>query len=145
MFTQVSIQLLVPTTVFYLIITQCKLVSTGVEDSSFIKWTNVDMKNDTWPGIKNLIGKDPCAENMKYCMELATIVKAREKADALRKDCELDAAVKYPNGTSRQVCWIRQKSASFSFQGKKTTYEAQFWTESPNVTRIRHCSPPVRV
>uniref|UniRef100_A0A8D9BMG7 Uncharacterized protein n=1 Tax=Cacopsylla melanoneura TaxID=428564 RepID=A0A8D9BMG7_9HEMI len=118
------IQLLVPTE-FYLITTQCKQ-SEGVENSGNVPWNTVNMATDEWPGIKNLIGKDPCADNMKYCMELATIIKARQNADALRKDCELDAAVKYPNGTSRQICWIRQKSASFSFQGKKTTYEAQF-------------------
>uniref|UniRef100_A0A8D8R3Z8 Uncharacterized protein n=1 Tax=Cacopsylla melanoneura TaxID=428564 RepID=A0A8D8R3Z8_9HEMI len=137
MFTQVSIQLLVPTTVFYLIITQCKL-STGIEDSQFTEWTNVDMKNDTWPGIKNLIGKDPCAENMKYCMELAKIIKTREHARALRKCCETDKSI-----TNQTVCWIRQKTNLDV--GKRTTFEAQFWTESPNVTRIRHCSPPVRV
>uniref|UniRef100_A0A8D8UF80 Uncharacterized protein n=1 Tax=Cacopsylla melanoneura TaxID=428564 RepID=A0A8D8UF80_9HEMI len=133
-------QLLVPT-VFYLITTQCELFNNKPKGP--IPWKDVNMTANEWEGIQSLIGKDPCADGMKFCMELATIIKARQNADALRKDCELDAAVKYPNGTSRQICWIRQKSASFSFQGKKTTYEAQFWTESPTVSRLRYAIPDV--
>uniref|UniRef100_A0A8D8S8R9 Uncharacterized protein n=1 Tax=Cacopsylla melanoneura TaxID=428564 RepID=A0A8D8S8R9_9HEMI len=133
------IQLLVPT-VFYLIITQCKL-SSGTQDSQFTEWTNVDMKNDTWPGIKNLIGKDPCTEEMKYCIELATIIKKAKGVDALRKDCELDLALKYPNQTARTVCWIRHKR-SIDLGYKKTTFEAQFWSESPTVSQLRYASPP---
>uniref|UniRef100_A0A8D8SE34 Uncharacterized protein n=1 Tax=Cacopsylla melanoneura TaxID=428564 RepID=A0A8D8SE34_9HEMI len=134
------IQLLVPT-VFYLITTQCKL-SAGEENSEHIPWVNVNMANDEWPGIKNLIGKDPCAEKMKYCYELATIIKRwKDGVDALRKDCELDLALKYPNQTARTVCWIRHKR-SIDLGYKKTTFEAQFWSESPTVSQLRYASPP---
>uniref|UniRef100_A0A8D8UEH3 Uncharacterized protein n=1 Tax=Cacopsylla melanoneura TaxID=428564 RepID=A0A8D8UEH3_9HEMI len=136
----ISIQLLAPSTVvLYLIITQCKL-STGIEDSQFTEWTNVDMKNDTWPGIKNLIGKDPCAEKMKYCYELATIIKKMKEVTALRKDCESDYTVTYPNQTLRTICWIRLKE-TFDLS-KKTTFEVQFWSESPTVSQMRFATPP---
>uniref|UniRef100_A0A8D8SCI9 Uncharacterized protein n=1 Tax=Cacopsylla melanoneura TaxID=428564 RepID=A0A8D8SCI9_9HEMI len=133
------IQLLVPT-VFYLITTQCKL-SEGVENSGNVPWNTVNMATDEWPGIKNLIGKDPCAEKMKYCYELATIIKKMKEVTALRKDCESDYTVTYPNQTLRTICWIRLKE-TLDLGYKRTTFEAQFWSESPTVSQLRYASPP---
>uniref|UniRef100_A0A8D8WRD8 Uncharacterized protein n=1 Tax=Cacopsylla melanoneura TaxID=428564 RepID=A0A8D8WRD8_9HEMI len=133
-------QLLFPTIFYLILITQCKL-SNGVDDSYFTAWEYVNMEKDTstWPGIKNLIGKDPCADNMKYCIELATIIKKRENATALRKNCEYDEMVKYSNETCRLICWIRQKKTYDVV--KRTVFEAQFWTESPTVSQVRWAGP----
>uniref|UniRef100_A0A8D8Y405 Secreted protein n=1 Tax=Cacopsylla melanoneura TaxID=428564 RepID=A0A8D8Y405_9HEMI len=141
MFTRI-IQLLF-STVFYLIISQCKLSDGGVESSLNVVWIDLNVTGNEWTGIKDLIGQDPCADNMNYCIELATIIKKRENFTALRKNCQSDDMVKYPDETCRLICWIRQKKTYDVV--KRTVFEAQYWTESPNVTRIRHCSPPVRV
>uniref|UniRef100_A0A8D8XSF0 Uncharacterized protein n=1 Tax=Cacopsylla melanoneura TaxID=428564 RepID=A0A8D8XSF0_9HEMI len=126
-------QLLVPT-VFYLITTQCELFNNKPKGP--IPWKDVNMTANEWEGIQSLIGKDPCAENMKYCMELAKIIKTREHARALRKCCETDKSI-----TNQTVCWIRQKTNLDV--GKRTTFEAQFWTESPTVSRLRYAIPDV--
>uniref|UniRef100_A0A8D8QTA2 Uncharacterized protein n=1 Tax=Cacopsylla melanoneura TaxID=428564 RepID=A0A8D8QTA2_9HEMI len=141
MFTRVSIQLLLVPTVFYLILIQCKLSDASVQDSGSIWWTDVDMAKDEWEGIQNLTGKNPCAEGMKYCMALATIVKNRLNADALRKTCEQDLSVTYPNKSLiPEVCWIRQKK-DVNVGVKRTVYEVQFWSESPTMSNMRYASP----
>uniref|UniRef100_A0A8D8TK85 Secreted protein n=1 Tax=Cacopsylla melanoneura TaxID=428564 RepID=A0A8D8TK85_9HEMI len=101
MWTRV-IQLLGPTA-FYLIIAQCR-VCDGVENSSSIKWINVDMTKNLWPGISDLIGKVPCANGTDYCNDMATIVKRSQNANALRVECEQDVMVKNPNETLRNIC-----------------------------------------
>ncbi|KAL1453750.1 hypothetical protein WDU94_010064 [Cyamophila willieti] len=80
-----------------------------IENSSSIKWKDVDVPGDGWKGIKKFLGKDPCADNMKICNEIAGFVKTRIEAKALRKACEPDAMLQNPNKTFRTVCWIRQK------------------------------------
>uniref|UniRef100_A0A8D8ZM47 Uncharacterized protein n=1 Tax=Cacopsylla melanoneura TaxID=428564 RepID=A0A8D8ZM47_9HEMI len=120
----ISIQLLAPSTVvLYLIITQCNLSHGSEPVESNITWTNLNMTADEWPGIKDLIGKDPCANDKEFCNKLAGIIKGKINAKALRKDCECDEMVKYPNGTLGLLCWIRQKK-SFDLK-KRTIFEAQ--------------------
>uniref|UniRef100_A0A8D8X5W3 Uncharacterized protein n=1 Tax=Cacopsylla melanoneura TaxID=428564 RepID=A0A8D8X5W3_9HEMI len=128
MFSRI-IQLLVPTA-FYLITTQCKL-SDGVESSKHVHWVDLNMAGDEWTGIKDLIGK-AC----DHCVDLATIVKGRQGAKALRKECQFDSTVKYPNGSLHKLCWIRQKEL-LDLGYKRTVYEVQFWTESPTVSQVR--------
>uniref|UniRef100_A0A8D8M905 Uncharacterized protein n=1 Tax=Cacopsylla melanoneura TaxID=428564 RepID=A0A8D8M905_9HEMI len=136
MFTQViSIQLLTPSTVvFYLIITQCELFNNKPKGP--IPWKDVNMTANEWEGIQSLIGKDPCANDKEFCNKLAGIIKGKINAKALRKDCECDEMVKYPNGTLGLLCWIRQKKTYDVV--KRTVFEAQFWTESPTVSRMRY-------
>uniref|UniRef100_A0A8D9E108 Secreted protein n=1 Tax=Cacopsylla melanoneura TaxID=428564 RepID=A0A8D9E108_9HEMI len=94
--------------ILYLIMLQCKLSEQGD-----ISWTDVNLtdrkKLDEWPGITDLLGKDPCANGMKYCIDLATIVKKQSDVNALRKDCEMDD--RNAQSPNRTVCWIRQKDS----------------------------------
>uniref|UniRef100_A0A8D8V0B1 Uncharacterized protein n=1 Tax=Cacopsylla melanoneura TaxID=428564 RepID=A0A8D8V0B1_9HEMI len=143
------VQHLMPTIV-YLIILQCKLSVQDMQDSSHVNWVNLDMAKDEWPGISALIGKDPCADNMKYCFDLATIVKHRLNVHALRKNCDPDLNVLFPNKTGgRPVCWIRHKDKYWvkkafigSVQLDRVRFEVQYWTDSATVSYMRYAEHP---
>uniref|UniRef100_A0A8D8TR81 Secreted protein n=1 Tax=Cacopsylla melanoneura TaxID=428564 RepID=A0A8D8TR81_9HEMI len=133
--------------VLYLLILQCTLSEQA--ESSNIIWTNVNIPADEWPGIKSLLGKDPCADDMKYCKDLATLIKGRINADALRKDCEPDGNLTMPNDPDgRTVCWIRRKQTYLKYSPWKyevvttTRFEARFWTENATVSHLRYAEHP---
>uniref|UniRef100_A0A8D8S9B0 Uncharacterized protein n=1 Tax=Cacopsylla melanoneura TaxID=428564 RepID=A0A8D8S9B0_9HEMI len=111
------------------------------EDSKSVVWTELNVNNDEWPGLKNFSGRDLCANDQKGCEEFRKFVAVYkgfpEYSFKTRHSCETDA-----NLAQKIVCWVRGKDYSSNTMSYKTTTEVQFWVEGPqNASRCRWATP----
>uniref|UniRef100_A0A8D8VQL0 Uncharacterized protein n=1 Tax=Cacopsylla melanoneura TaxID=428564 RepID=A0A8D8VQL0_9HEMI len=126
------------------------LLMLGVQASFFslatckAAWNDIDLNTtgNLWPhlNVKQFIGKDLCATDKTLCIdtfrnEYIQNILGHERS--MRASCEAD----YEDLGGVVVCWLREKEVGGFMYRKITITEAQFWTDSKNVSHMRDRNP----
>uniref|UniRef100_A0A8D8VBE1 Uncharacterized protein n=1 Tax=Cacopsylla melanoneura TaxID=428564 RepID=A0A8D8VBE1_9HEMI len=124
------------------------------EDSKSVVWTELNVNNDEWPGLKNFSGRDLCAiqpinqtggnqtgGKQTGCEQFRNFVQVYKKfpeySFKTSHSCETDA-----NLAQKIVCWVRGKKYVSATMSYRTSTEVQFWVEGPqNASRCRWATP----
>uniref|UniRef100_A0A8D8LD48 Uncharacterized protein n=1 Tax=Cacopsylla melanoneura TaxID=428564 RepID=A0A8D8LD48_9HEMI len=111
-------------------------------NSDGTNWTEVNVMNDEWKGIKTFLGHDLCKGDMEECSKFMAFVgkpnniyniPQQEKLGLLSR-CETDK-----NLRKAVVCWVRLKLQEMHGD-YRTKFEMQFWSDNAQVSHCRYAT-----